>query len=208
MDTDQKSLEVQLETKEKHQQINETPVAYGNKAEQTFDGETALLNCFGDSDHRVKAVWTLISTDAPISDYNLQLRYNNNEQKNFQGNVKRQNSVVSGSETVQFPANWNQAEVSMTGTANLRVSLTPPAFSVKIIPPISAICNFNKPLVQSPLFYRFGIDYESPTRLNRQAEDAERSRIGIYGVSVSKDPNIGPAEKSVADTNFLNACYR
>ncbi len=66
---------------------------------------------------------------------------------------------------VQFPANWNQAEVSMTGTANLRVSLTPPAFSVKIISPISAICKFNTPLVQSPLFYRFGIDYESPTRL-------------------------------------------
>jgi len=183
---------------------NAKTVASGE--ENTQFGGTTRLTCFAERNRKLKVVWTLISADEPISEYNLELLFNNNERRTAQGNVRRPNKVVSGSETVQFPQNWSEGEVQMTGTANLRVSVTPPSFSVKLILPITDKCEFGN--TPTPFLYRFGTDYESPTRLNNQAQAAENSRIGIHGVSVSQDPKVGPPEKSVADRGAVERFFR
>ena len=103
-----------------------TLIAYGNQAEQTFDGGTARLNTFGEINRQMIAIWRLTSNnneDDRLTEVNLNFSFSNNENKTIKPEIPTPSQVVRGRLSVEFgPFNGltlsgRRGTVIMSGTA-------------------------------------------------------------------------------------------
>ncbi len=103
-----------------------TLIAYGNQAEQTFDGGTARLNTFGEINRQMIAIWRLTSNnneDDRLTEVNLNFSFSNNENKTIKPEIPTPSQVVRGRLSVEFgPFNGltlgkRRGTVIMNGTA-------------------------------------------------------------------------------------------
>jgi hypothetical protein len=122
-------------------------IAYGSRKEQTFDGGSARLNCFGEINRKMVAVWRLTSDnnqDDALIEANLNFRFSNNQTETASVTTRSPSQVLRGREEAEFGIfNGVTPLTPLTGERYGSVIMNGTARSIsrqKVIPDIEARC--------------------------------------------------------------------
>jgi len=110
---------VQIKEIQQRSSLNEITIASSRNAEQKTGNEgTDRLACFGDQNHNMTVVWTLIANPGDrISSYQIWLRFRDGQGRSIPRAPLRARRVLTDQITIHYTQSANIGRVSLTGEA-------------------------------------------------------------------------------------------